>query len=125
MDDGRIWEMEEQLWHGGEDVYQQLVDEEVVMALPAEPFIFSRQQAIDAVRNTPRWEQVRFSDQKVSRPAEGLIVIGYKVDASRGGASYRCYASSTLRRRGHDDWTVVQHSQVVPLKGLIRDGGRA
>ena len=116
MEDARIWEMEEKLWHGGEEVYQQLVDDEVVMALPAEPFIFSRQQAIDAVKNTPRWDEVRFSDQKVSRPEEGLIVIGYQVEASRGGETYRCYASSTMRRRGHDDWTVVQHSQVVPPK---------
>ena len=116
MEDARIWEMEEKLWHGGEEVYQQLVDDEVVMALPAEPFIFSRQQAIDAVKNTPRWDEVRFSDQQVSRPEEGLIVIGYRVDARRGQEEYRCYASSTMRRRGHDDWTVVQHSQVVPPK---------
>jgi hypothetical protein len=119
MEDARIWEMEEKLWHGGEEVYQQLVDTEVVMALPAEPFIFSRQQAIDAVKNTPRWDEVRFSDQQVSRPEEGLIVIGYRVDARRGDEEYRCYASSTMRRRGHDDWTVVQHSQVVPPKMAV------
>lgn len=69
MEDARIWEMEEKLWHGGEEVYQQLVDDQVVMALPAEPFIFSRQQAIDAVKHTPRWEEVRFSDRQVSRPS--------------------------------------------------------
>ena len=119
MEDARIWEMEEKLWHGGQEVYQQLVDDEVVMALPAEPFIFSRQQAIDAVKNTPRWDEVRFSDQQVSRPEEGLIVIGYRVDARRGDEEYRCYASSTMRRRGHDDWTVVQHSQVVPPKMAV------
>ena len=116
MEDDRIWEMEGKLWRGGADVYEQLVDEQVVMALPAEPFIFSREGAIKAVENTPRWEDVRFSDQKVSRPEEGLIVIGYKVDASRGDERYCCYASSTMRRRGHEDWAVVQHSQVVPLK---------
>ena len=123
MEDARIWEMEEKLWHGGEDVYQALVDDEVVMALPAEPFIFSRQQAIDAVKNTPRWEDVRFSDQKVSRPEEGLIVIGYHVEARRGGETYRCYASSTMRRRGHDDWTVVQHSQVLPPRVGVESAG--
>lgn len=114
MDDARIWEMEETLWRGGEEVYERLVDENVVMALPAEPFLFSRQAAIDAVKNTPRWDEVRFSDRQVSRPEEGLIVIGYKVEAKRGDETYRCVASSTMRRRGHDDWTVVQHSQVLP-----------
>lgn len=123
MEDARIWEMEEKLWHGGVEVYEALVDENVVMALPAEPFLFSRDAAKRAVENTPRWEEVRFSDQKVSRPEEGLIVIGYQVEASRGDETYRCYASSTMRRRGHDDWTVVQHSQVVPLKIGVENAG--
>lgn len=122
MDDARIWEMEEKLWKGGERVYEELVDENVVMALPAEPFLFSRAQARDAVKDTPRWEEVRFSDQKVTRPEEGLIVIGYQVEARRGDETYRCYASSTMMRRGHDDWTVVNHSQVVPPTAVVDEG---
>lgn len=116
MDDERIWAMEEKLWRGGDGVYERLVDENVVMALPAAPFLFSRDAAKRAVENSPRWDEVRFSDQTVSRPEEGLIVIGYQVEATRGEETYRCVASSTLMRRGHEDWTVVQHSQVVPLK---------
>lgn len=119
MEDERIWAMEEKLWHGGEEVYDQLVDENVVMSLPAEPFIFSRDQAKAAVKDTPRWEEVRFSDTKVTRPHEGLIVIGYQVEATRGEETYRCYASSTLMRRAHEDWTVVHHSQVVPPKAMV------
>ena len=119
MEDERIWAMEEKLWHGGEEVYERLVDENVVMSLPAEPFIFSRDQAKEGVKNTPRWEEVRFSDQTVTRPHEGLIVIGYQVEAKRGEENYRCYASSTLMRRGHEDWAVVHHSQVVPPKAVV------
>jgi hypothetical protein len=122
MEDTRIWQMEEKLWHGGDEVYETLVDEKVVMALPAEPFIFSRDAAKAAVKNTPVWEQVRFSNQKVTRPHEGLIVIGYEVEATRGEETYRCFASSTMMRRGHDDWTVVQHSQVVPPKMAVDAG---
>jgi hypothetical protein len=119
MEDERIWAMEEKLWHGGDDVYERLVDENVVMSLPAEPFIFSREQAKEGVKNTPRWEEVRFSEQTVTRPHEGLIVIGYQVEAKRGGEVYRCYASSTMMRRGHEDWTVVHHSQVVPPTAVV------
>ena len=39
MEDERIWAMEEKLWHGGDEVYETLVDENVVMSLPAEPLI--------------------------------------------------------------------------------------
>ena len=119
MEDGRIWAMEEKLWYGGDEVYERLVDENVVMALPAEPFIFSRDQAKEAVKKTPRWDEVNFSDTKVNRPHEGLIVIGYQVEAKRGDETYRCYASSTMMRRGHEDWTVVHHSQVVPPKAVV------
>jgi hypothetical protein len=121
MEDERIWAMEEKLWRGGGEVYEQLVDENVVMALPAEPFIFSRDEAKAAVEKTPRWDDVRFSEQRVTRPEEGLIVIGYRVEASRGDETYRCFASSTLMRRGHEDWTVVSHSQVVPPKAIVED----
>jgi hypothetical protein len=121
MEDERIWAMEEKLWRGGDEVYERLVDENVVMALPAEPFIFSRDEAKAAVEKTPRWDDVRFSEQRVTRPEEGLIVIGYRVEASRGDETYRCFASSTLMRRGHEDWTVVSHSQVVPPKAIVED----
>ena len=119
MEDERIWAMEEKLWRGGDEVYDRLVDENVVMALPAEPFLFSRDEAKAAVKDTPRWEEVRFSEQKVTRPEEGLIVIGYHVEAKRGEETYRCVASSTLMRRGHEDWTVVSHSQLVPPTAMV------
>jgi hypothetical protein len=114
MEDARIWEMEKQLWHGGADVYRELIDEDVVMALPAEPFVFSRDAAIQAVTNTPRWDQVDFSEQQVVRPQEGLIAIAYKADARRGEERYCAYSTTTMRRIEHDVWRVVQHSQVVP-----------
>src|SRR4028119_102124 len=105
--------MEDARWRGGDEVYEKLVDENVVMSLPAEPFIFSRQQAKEGVKNTPVWEEVRFSEQKVTRPQEGLIVMGYHVEAKRGEETYRCYASSTMMRRAHDDWTVGETRQVA------------
>ncbi len=114
MEDARIWEMEAKLWRGGAEVYAQLVDDNVVMALPQDPFIFSRQQAIAAVTNTPRWEEIDFSRQQVVRPQEGLIAISYRAEARRGEECYVAYCTSTVRRIEHDVWRVVQHSQVVP-----------
>lgn len=115
MDDERIWAMEEKLWHGGGDVYRSLIDQECVMALPAKPHVFDRDAAIEAVTQTPRWSEVRFSEQRVQRPEEGLIVIAYKAEAKRDGEGYEAYCTTTMRRRGHEDWLVVQHSQLPPL----------
>ena len=83
------------------------------MALPAKPFVFTGEQAIEAVSNTPRWGEARFSETQVARPQEGLIVIAYRVDASREDENYQAYCTSTYRRLSHEEWRVVQHSQVL------------
>ena len=114
MEDNRIWEFEESLWTGGADVYRELVDDECVMVLPEQPFVFKAQAAIDAVSSTPRWSKVSFSEQQVMRPQEGLIAIAYKADATRDGEEYVAYCTTTMRRLEHDVWRVVQHQQTLP-----------
>ncbi len=121
MDDARIWEMEAELWHGGAEVYERLIDHDVVMALPEDPFVYSREAAIKAVTNTPRWDKVDFSSQQVIRPQEGLIAIAYCAEARRGEEAYSAYCTTTMRRVEHDVWRVVQHSQVVPPAALGND----
>jgi hypothetical protein len=116
MDDDRIWDMEERLWRGDAEVYETLIDENVVMALPAEPFIYSRDAAICAVTNTPRWEQVSFGNTQVVRPQEGLISIAYSAEARRGEETYQAYCTTTMRRIAHEEWRVVTHSQTLPPK---------
>ena len=115
MDDARIWSFEESLWLGDADHYRELIDEECVMVLPAEPHVFKAREAIEAVASTPRWSEAELSERQVMRPEEGLIVIAYRARASREGETYEAYCTTTMRRRGHEDWLVVQHSQLPPL----------
>ena len=113
MDDDRIWTFEEGLWTGDAEHYQQCVDEGVVMILPQPPYVHAGQAAIDAVKATPRWDELELSERTVSRPQEGLIVIGYRARASRGDERYEAYCSSTYRWLSHEHWHVVQHSQSI------------
>lgn len=115
MDDERIHAFERDLWIGAEDVYRQRVSKDVQMVLPQEPYVFSGEEAIGAVTNTPRWEKVDFSDMRVSRPEEGMIVIAYHAKASRGEEHYQAYSTSTYRQRRHEEWEVVQHQQTLGL----------
>lgn len=115
MEDARIWEFEESLWVGDAEHYRELVDDECVMVLPEEPFVLTGEEAIAAVQDTPRWEEVSFSHQQVMRPQEGLIVIGYKAEARRGEEAYAAYCTTTIRRLAHEEWRVVQHQQTIPL----------
>ena len=122
MDDARIWTFEESLWTADPQHYAESIDEACLMVLPTPPYVFTGGQAIDAVSNTPRWEQVSFSDRQVSRPQEGLIVIAYKAEASRGEERYTAHCTSTYRHlpdahgeRTEERWQVVQHQQTPPL----------
>ena len=114
MDDDRIWRFEEKLWLGDPDTYRTLIDDECVMVLPAQPYVFDTIAAIEAVAHTPSWAEVEFAERRVQRPEEGLIVIAYRATASRDGEAYTAYCTTSIRRRAHEDWLVVQHSQLPP-----------
>ena len=115
MEDARVWEFEESLWTGDAEQYRALIDEECLMVLPAQPFVFTGEEAIAAVQDTPRWDAVSFSRQQVARPEEGLIVMSYKAEATRGAESYAAFCTTTIRRLTHDEWRVLQHQQTIPL----------
>jgi hypothetical protein len=85
------------------------------MVLPQPPFVLSGTQAIEAVASTPRWIDIELSDQRISRPQEGLIVIAYRAKAGRDQETYEAHCTSTYRRLEHEVWRVVQHQQTPPL----------
>lgn len=116
MDDERVWAFETSLWTADAEHYRQSIDDACLMVLPARPFIFTGEKAIEAVAHTPRWSNVEFSNGRISRPQEGMIVIAYTAKAQREGISpYEAHCTSTYRRLGHDKWRVTQHQQTPPL----------
>jgi hypothetical protein len=115
VDDDRVWSFEKSLWTCDAEHYRELVDEECLMVLPQPPFVLGGTQAIEAVASTPRWTDIDISDQRISRPQEGLIVIAYHAKASRDGETYEAHCTSTYRRLEHEVWRVVQHQQTPPL----------
>ena len=113
MEDARVWTLERSLWQATEDRYHERVDAKCVMALSHDPYLVSGEGAIEAVSHTPDWDDVKFSDEVISRPLEGLIVAGYRVKAARSGMEFSAACTSVYRRRAHEDWTVIQHAQVA------------
>ncbi len=112
MDDDRLWGFEQSLWTGGPQNYRDKVDPEVVMVLPRPPFVVRGEEAIDAVAGTPAWDRAELADRTVSRPQEGLIVVGYRVRAEKDGhPGYEAWCTSAIRRVEHEVWRVVQHQQ--------------
>ncbi len=46
------------------------------MVLPRPPFDLTGEAAVSAVADTPVWDHAELTERQVSRPQEGLIVIG-------------------------------------------------
>jgi hypothetical protein len=113
MDDQRIIEFERALWVGEGDVYRRSVSPDCLMVVPEQPFLLRGEEAISSVEGTPRWSSVEFAHFEIKRPQEGLIVVGYRVEASRGEELYRAYCTSTYQRVGDHDWRVIQHQQTL------------
>ncbi len=112
MDDDRVWSAERDLWVGDSVLYENAIDDECLMVLPSPPFIVTGGDAIAAVKNTPRWENVEFSERRIGRPHEGLLVAAYKVNASDSkSAAFEAYCTTTYRRLGTENWRVVSHHQ--------------
>lgn len=112
MEDRTVWALERSLWTGDADRYLETVDDQCLMVVPAQPYILTAAQVIEAIRNASRWTEVAMSRQTVSRPQDGLIVVAYTVEASRnGGDPYRAWCTSTYRRLALDQWHLVQHQQ--------------
>lgn len=114
MDDARVWEFESSLWTGGPERYRALIDTECLMVMPEHPHVFTGEQAIAAVEGSPRWSGVTFSDERIARPQEGLIVLAYRAEASRPDHAYTAFCMTTIRRLTDGAWRVVQHQQTVP-----------
>lgn len=115
MDDERVWRFEESLWRASGVRYHERVDPDCIISLSRPPQVSAGGAAVDAVSQTPEWDEVSFSDREVRRPEEGLIVIGYRIAAAKGEARFEAACTSVYRRRAHDDWSVVQHAQ-IPLE---------
>lgn len=123
MNDEQAWEFEQRLWTGPASAYEEQVSEQVLMALPAEPYLYDHRQAIAAVKDTPRWDRAAFVERNVERPADGVIVLSYRVEASRSESDYHALCTSTLLENG-GEWRVVQHQQ-TPLGMEVADPANA
>jgi hypothetical protein len=116
MEDDRVWAFEESLWTGDDANYREKMDEACLVVVPQPPFVMSGGDAVKAVSNTPRWREAIFTDERIARPQEGLIVVAYHVVAKReAGEAYEAHCTSTYSRVEHEVWRVVQHQQTPKL----------
>ncbi len=118
MNDDQAWAFEDSLWRADEAHYRESIDAACLMVVPGPPYIVTGDEAATAVANTPRWDKVDFSETRLSRPHDSIIVIAYRVLAEKPDAeAYDARCTSTYREGDDGKWTVVQHQQTPVLAG--------
>jgi hypothetical protein len=116
MDDEQIWAFEDSLWRADEAHYRASIDDACLMIVAAPPYVMTGEAAVEAVSQTRRWEKAAFSENRISRPGEGLIVIAYRLMAEKPGTEpYDARCTSTYLQGDNGNWTVIQHQQAPVL----------
>src|SRR5689334_20936616 len=88
-----LWELEEQLWLGGADVYRRYLADNSRMVFPG--MVLTRAQTIDAIASGPRWASVNFTEQQVARLTPDTVALIYRASGSRAGEESPYSASVT------------------------------
>jgi ketosteroid isomerase-like protein len=82
------------------------------MAFPAPAGIIAGPEIVRSLADAPRWASVRMTETQVARPADDLLVLAYRAEGRRDGATpYRAYCTSTYRLTDDGRWRLVQHQQ--------------
>jgi hypothetical protein len=112
MTEQDLWRLEEGFWTGGEDFYERHLSADALMVLPEPAGIMDRGATLESIRSGGRWTDIAFSDQRITRPAEAIVVLVYSAKAARANTdttySAQCssvYVSST------GDWRLALHQQ--------------
>lgn len=106
-----IWQMEEQLWTGCRERLSAAMSDLCVMAFPEPVGMMLGAQLRQKKGHVPRWDLVAMTDQTTASPTSGVIVLAYRAEGRRSGASpYTALCTSTYALK-NDRWSLVQHHQ--------------
>ena len=110
MTEDDAWTLEERFWLEGQPFFERHLDPECLMAFPGMG-VMRAGEILESLRDAPRWASVDMADRTVGRPADTLVVLGYRAVGYREGVGrYRAFCTSTYRSDGVD-WKLVQHQQ--------------
>jgi hypothetical protein len=112
LPDEAVWDLETRFWQGDEAFYDAWLAAQALMVFPDPTGILDRTAILASIRGTPRWTDVRFTQDRLTRPAAGVVVVAYRVEARREGhdAAYAAWVSSTYTR-SDGVWSLALHQQ--------------
>jgi hypothetical protein len=110
MTDEDAWAVEERLWTGGEAYFAKAIDPACLMIFPGAG-VLDAEASLDGLKAAPRWQSVEMDARRVTRPADGLIVLAYRARGHREGQKpYEAWCGSSYRFAA-GEWRLFQHQQ--------------
>jgi hypothetical protein len=113
-----LFAIEEGFWLKGQDHFLENLDDECLLAFPqmGEMHGVKSREAVaaTAATNAGRWRDLKISNRSMVKPAEGVAIISYRADVTRGdGEPYSALIGSGYAKRS-DGWKLCfhQHSPV-------------
>lgn len=115
-----LWTLEHRFWLEGISLYERHLADDARLVFPLPTGVLDREATLEAVRDAPRWREVRFDARQVVELGADAALLVYAVEAWHDGdaASYDALCTSAYRRDG-DDWQLVFHQQ-TPNDGDIQ-----
>ncbi|HYG62790.1 MAG TPA: DUF4440 domain-containing protein [Thermoanaerobaculia bacterium] len=112
MSERELWDLERQFWTGGAPIYEERLAPESLMVFPQPAGVLDRAATIAAIQQAPRWEDVRFSSQRIAFPGPQVAVLVYEATADRSApdTEYAAQCSSTYVKLG-GSWKLALHQQ--------------
>lgn len=116
MNEAEAWSIERECWLSGPDGYDRWLSAEAIVVLPGRRGVLTRADALDALRQAPRWNDVALESTRLVRPAPDVVLLAYDAIAERhaGAETYRARCSSTYVYQGGGRWVLIRHQQ-TPL----------
>jgi hypothetical protein len=106
----KLWELEQQFWLGGVEVYRQHLADNSLMVFPG--MVLTKPQTVESIASGPRWTSVSFTEQRLVQLTPGTVALIYRASSARGPeeAPYSALVSSVYVKQD-DDWRLALHQQ--------------
>lgn len=113
MGDDGLWKLEEKFWHGGENFYADNLHAQCVMLFPEPVGRLNREEILHSISESPRWSEVKMSDQERVDHHANMVLLSYQASARRtdGGGEYLAQIVSVYSN-SEGTWKLPYHQHI-------------
>ncbi|HMN12918.1 MAG TPA: hypothetical protein PKD55_11395 [Bellilinea sp.] len=118
-----FWDLETGFWRGDRAYYEKELATKSLMVFPQPVGVLDREQTLESVGDSARWDTVRFSEKHYLAPSDDCRVLVYRVHARREEMPPYEALCSSVYARVKFEFVLVSHQQ-TPIDCSFRSQKR-